>query len=92
MTALGLLGELYRLGVTLAVEGGRLRVRAPRGVITEDMRQRLAEHKPEIVEALGEGSFPDPTLPDELLVPSGVKNTNEAVRACINSQRRRPAA
>lgn len=47
-----LLAQLERSGVILKVVGDRLHVEAPRGVITEDLRHLLVEHKPELIVAL----------------------------------------
>lgn len=49
MTAAKLLSDLEQRDVAVTVEGGQLRVDAPRGVLTEDLRRTLSEHKPEIV-------------------------------------------
>ncbi len=87
LEAFGLIAELYRVGVRLIISGDEVRVRAPRGVITEALRQRLVKYKGEVIEALGDGTFPDTTLPDEIYISAGVPNTDEAVRACIDAQR-----
>ncbi len=47
-----LLADLERLGVAYSVEGQHLRLEAPRGAISDEMRQALKEHKPQIVELL----------------------------------------
>jgi pyochelin synthetase len=47
-----LLGELARLGVRLSAEGDRLQVSAARGVLTEELRHRLARDKLEILRRL----------------------------------------
>lgn len=47
-----LLDALRRSGVTLESQGDRLQVIAPRGVLTEAVRLRLAEHKPELLALL----------------------------------------
>ena len=52
MTALDLLRQLRRQGAVLILDGDRLRIEAPTGLITEDMRQQLADHKAEIVAEL----------------------------------------
>ncbi len=53
MSAASLLDELRRRGVRLEAAGDRLRVNAPKGVVTERLRQRLAAHKEEILLLLG---------------------------------------
>jgi hypothetical protein len=50
MTALDLLADLGRLGVELGAEGDRLHFQAPRGVMTEELRQRVADRKAELLQ------------------------------------------
>ena len=48
-----LLSQLTQLGIRLWVEdGGRLRFEAPKGALTPDLKARLKEHKPAIMELL----------------------------------------
>ncbi|MBB0242572.1 amino acid adenylation domain-containing protein [Streptomyces alkaliphilus] len=54
MTATELISELKALGVDLWAESGQLRFRAPRGVLTEERRAALREHKATILELLDE--------------------------------------
>jgi amino acid adenylation domain-containing protein/non-ribosomal peptide synthase protein (TIGR01720 family) len=49
------LSRLRQLGVRLTVDHGKLVVRAPRGVLTAELRDELAAHKQEILELLAEG-------------------------------------
>ena len=49
-----LLAELAACGIRLHVHDGRLRCEAPRGALTDALRQRLAEHKPALIARLGE--------------------------------------
>jgi amino acid adenylation domain-containing protein len=49
VTLLDLLDDCARLGVTLAAEGDTLRVRAPKGNLTPELRQSLNEHKPSLL-------------------------------------------
>ncbi len=44
---------LEERGIAVAAEGGRLKVDAPAGAITPDLRQALAEHKPALLAHLG---------------------------------------
>lgn len=63
MTAEGLLAELRRLGVEIRADGERLSYRAPKGVITEEIRSLLAEWKMEILAVLRKGDQSDvPTV------------------------------
>lgn len=47
-----LLSELESLGVELRANGDRLHVRAPAGVVTYALRERLAKAKPELLQLL----------------------------------------
>jgi pyochelin synthetase len=49
MTATNFLNELTQQGVQLWAEDDRLRFRAPKGVLTDDLRDRLAVHKQELL-------------------------------------------
>jgi len=48
-----LLEDLRQRGVELTAVDGRLRVCAPVGTVTEEIRQALRLHKPALLEALG---------------------------------------
>jgi hypothetical protein len=52
VTAEALLQELHSRGVQLAPEGDRIRYRAPRGVLTPDLKAKLSEHKAEVLSVL----------------------------------------
>jgi hypothetical protein len=52
MTAASILTELRTRGVELIPEGTGLRCRAPRGTLTPELRQTIADHKPELLAAL----------------------------------------
>ena len=52
MTSSGLLAELRTRDVQLAAQDNRLLVDAPNGLITRELRQRLAEHKDELLRLL----------------------------------------
>ncbi len=52
MSARTLLKELRRQDVRLEVEGGRLHVNAPTGVVTEELKACLAEQKPSLMRLL----------------------------------------
>jgi hypothetical protein len=51
-----LLSTLRRLGVILMPEGDRLRYRAPKGIITQELREALLTHKAEILMLMSEQS------------------------------------
>ena len=64
MSAERLLGELEALGVKLRAEGERLRVNAATGVITNELKVRIDEFKPQLLALLEarrtglEGEYP----------------------------------
>lgn len=55
MTAVDCLRELVVKGVELWVEGDDLRYRAPRGVLTFELRETASRYRQEIVAALNKG-------------------------------------
>ncbi len=72
MTAAELLAKLARLGVILSNNAGRLKVRAPQGVLSEELRDALTEHKPALLAALKpqpEAGSVSPEEPAGLQVP-----------------------
>jgi NRPS condensation-like uncharacterized protein len=56
MTAVQLLALLTKQGITLSVDGGDLRISAPKGSLTEDLRTQLKQHKSELLEILSTAS------------------------------------
>ncbi|MDA2929330.1 hypothetical protein MYX84_05180 [Acidobacteria bacterium AH-259-O06] len=52
MSALGIVAKLDNLGVNLIAEGDKIRCRAPKGVITAEIRHLISKHKAEILELL----------------------------------------
>ena len=52
MTAVEVLGELRQRGVTLEPNGDSLRYRAPKGVLTVELREALVENKAELIQLL----------------------------------------
>jgi amino acid adenylation domain-containing protein len=56
MTAVQLLALLTKQGITLSVDGGDLRISAPKGSLTEDLRTQLKQHKRELLEILSADS------------------------------------
>ncbi len=55
-----LLTHLVEVGVSLVVEGDRLRAQAPKGVLTPALRNAIARYKPDLVALVSAGA----TLPD----------------------------
>ena len=61
MTTDELVAEANRLGIALTSNGEKLRVEAPTGALTDELRQALGEHKTEILARLrpvGDGQPP----------------------------------
>lgn len=54
MTLQELLAELNRLDVNLSLAGDKLHVEAPRGVLTDDLKEAMRQHKAELVALLKE--------------------------------------
>jgi hypothetical protein len=52
MSAQSLLEELRRRDVRVEAEGDLLRVDAPAGIVTEELRATLTEHKPKLLKLL----------------------------------------
>jgi hypothetical protein len=75
-------------GVRIVISGDVLRARGPRGAVNDALKHGLAKHKQAIIGLLGDSELPDETLPDEIYVPAQIPNVVEAIRACINAQRR----
>ncbi len=59
MNALRLYHDLKKRGVLLEASGGTLRVDAPAGVLAEDDRAALAEHKPALLRFLTRRQEPE---------------------------------
>lgn len=53
MSIEALLAELRSLGVRLWTDDGRLLFSAPRGSLSDDLRERIRSHKPELLSLLG---------------------------------------
>ncbi len=79
MTAIGLVWRLLSAGCELAVVNGRLRVRAPRGSLSEADRRELVRLRDQIIALLGNGDLaPVPGWPLRFRYPDG---TTVTVRA-----------
>jgi hypothetical protein len=52
MTPQALLDELERLNVKLTLNGDKLQLEAPAGVLTPDLREKIRQHKPELITLL----------------------------------------
>lgn len=72
MSPQDLLTTLRSSGVEITVVEDRLRIEAPHGVVTPEIRQALAEHKPELLaELTGQ------TLPEEAQWPSECRESEQ---------------
>jgi amino acid adenylation domain-containing protein len=76
LSATELLSKLRSLNVTFAAEGERLRLNAPGGVITPDLREELNSHKAEILSILQDetsaaklGTHITPRIPSDKELP-----------------------
>lgn len=78
MDASALLADLRRRGVELRIDGGELVCRAPRGVITDEIRRAIAAAKPALVRAL---DAPDGWRWDA--AAGGLRETLEHERGCV---------
>ena len=54
MNIINLVEEVEALGVELSYEGDQLRFRAPQGVMTSELKQRLSTNKSAILQHLSE--------------------------------------
>ena len=80
MTLLGLLVELKRLNVKLSLAGDKLRLEAPAGVLTPELKEALRQHKAALI-ALLSGQ------PVEVLFWPGVKlNVYRARQTCLEAE------
>lgn len=91
MTVFDVLKLCNLRGVQLVIEGGELRARGPKGCVSDALRGGLTEHKAALVELLGDGLFPDPTMPETTRIPADLPNTTAAIRVCLEAQRVRAA-
>lgn len=87
MTAFDVLKLCTLRGVQLVIRGDELRARVPKGAVSDALRGGLKEHKADLIGLLGDGVFPDPTLPESTRVPRDCPNTVDAIRVCLDAQR-----
>lgn len=76
MNMIGLLQELRQCGISLSLQGEQLKIAAPVGALTAELRERLIEHKPSLLQWLREQSMADESAipqcqpdPDNLYEP-----------------------
>jgi hypothetical protein len=73
--------------VHLSISGSELRARGPKGAVNDALRDGLTEHRQAIIEAYGDGIWPDDTLPDVIFIPASTLNTVTAIKSCIEGQK-----
>jgi len=76
-----LLEEAEQRGIRLGLTEGRVHYRAPKGAITEELREAFSEHKSEILKLL-HASF------DLEKVPARTPDGSSWPQACLESERR----
>jgi hypothetical protein len=91
MTISDVLTVCHQRGVRLVVSEGKLRAQGKPGSINDALRFGLNAHKQDLIGMLGEGQHPDPLLPDRVVYPATLPNTDEAFRAYYETQRARAA-
>ncbi len=65
-----LLQALSELDIRLGVEEGRLRIDAPKGALTSELREELGQRKPELLALLSQGSaLAESAARDEAILP-----------------------
>ena len=69
MILANLLADLEQKGIRLSADGGQLNIRAPKGALTPDLRDQLAEHKGEILNLLNRVEQADESAPMLEAVP-----------------------
>jgi hypothetical protein len=74
-------------GVRLSISGNELRAQGRQGAVHEPLKNGLTEHRQAIIEAYGDGIWPDDTLPDVIVIPAWTPNTAAAIKRCIEAQR-----
>lgn len=68
MTSLDLLAELRKRNVKISLAGDKLRLEAPAGALTPELKKAIAEHKAGLVELLlSNAKEPDEWDPDQAL-------------------------
>ncbi|MFK7967132.1 MAG: amino acid adenylation domain-containing protein [Burkholderiaceae bacterium] len=77
MSARDLVTQLSSLGVKIVAEEGQLRIRAPKGVLTAEIRESLAQHKSELIRLLSSSKGLEPIQPVERIGPLPVSMTQE---------------
>ena len=65
MNIINLVEEVEALGVELSYEGDQLRFRAPQGVMTSELKQRLSTNKSAILQHLSEDDATSELVVDE---------------------------
>ena len=96
-----LLGDLSSRGVKIWAEDGQLRVRAPQGAVTSELKAALTEHKPELLRLLGQqriseqaaalrADFPASLHGAHMLMPSSGSNLRRSLENWFDRQSLEP--
>jgi len=80
MTPIDLLAELERLNVKVSLAGDKLRLEAPAGVLTPELKEALRQHKAALIALLS-------GRPVEMVFWPGVKlNVYRARQTCLEAE------
>jgi hypothetical protein len=87
MTISDVLTVCHQRGVRLVIQNGELRAQGKPGAVNAALRDGLAAHKQDLIAMLGEGTHPDPLLPDRVTYPATMPRDDQAYRAYYAAQR-----
>jgi len=86
MSAAVLLESLRSRGVILSADGDQIKYRAPRGTMTPDLRQALADRKGELLALLSEQqSGPKPSLLSQNIITVYAREWPDSCPLCESS-------
>jgi hypothetical protein len=91
MTITDVLNVCHQRSVRLVIQDGELRAQGKPGAVSDALREGLKTHKQDLIAALGEGSHPDPRLPDRVVYPATMPRDDQAYRRCYEAQRLKAA-
>ena len=67
MSIAAFVSDLRKLDVRLSIKGQRLRLNAPKGVLTDSLRAQIAEHKQELLQFLSDYEQSTTFIPPPIL-------------------------
>lgn len=79
MTSLDLLAELEQLNVKVSLNGNKLRLDAPAGVLTPALKEAIAKHKPELIAILSGHGY------EEVFWPGVKSKGHRARQPCLEA-------